>query len=229
MEPSTRRALRVGAIGLAVVALILGLMLATLAVQLSGGWDDVLDLSQPMPEDAEVLAAREATAERVVQDLQGIAAEVAVPVLAAGRVAREAGGPADPVADEPDGCVVGQHNWKVDDAFDLLCDEAASTVLAAQDAAVPDQLLALDAALQAQGWEPYGVGLADVAATAAGGGPAGTSLTATEDLPSAEYWGADRERLWITFRPVETTAPPVDLSDGEFAMGLLLRAESFRG
>ncbi|MCU0283894.1 MAG: hypothetical protein MUD13_08350 [Candidatus Nanopelagicales bacterium] len=229
MQPSTRRALRVGAIGLAVVALILGLMLATLAVQLSGGWDDVLDLSQPMPEDPDVLAARAATAERVVADLQGIATDVAVPVLAAGRVAREAGGPADPVADEPDGCVVGQHNWKVDDGFDLLCGEAASTVLAAREAAIPDQLRGLDAALQAQGWEPYGVGLADVAVTAAGGGAAGTSRTATEDLPSAEYWGADGQRLWITFRPVEATGPPVDVADGEFAMGMLLRAESFRG
>ena len=62
-------------------------ILVTFAVQLSGGWDEVLDRTHPRPGDPEVVAAREAAAAEVDAEIVRVIDEVVTPTLTGGRVA----------------------------------------------------------------------------------------------------------------------------------------------
>lgn len=56
-------------------------------------------------------------------------------------------------------CAVGQHNWKIDDDFDLACDLYRVEVVAApRRATFSADMQALDEALRAEGWTPSPVG-----------------------------------------------------------------------
>lgn len=144
---------------------VLGLALATLAtfvaifvtfaVQMSGGWDEVFDSTHPRESDPDVVAARAEGAALADAEIERLVDRVVVPVLAGGRVVRPAAiGPQ--ARDDPalgSSCEIGQHNWKIDDPFDLACVEVRSAVLAGSDGDVRGQLVALDSALIADGCE----------------------------------------------------------------------------
>lgn len=52
-------------------------------------------------------------------------------------------------------CLEGQHNWKIDDPFDLRCTVTSGTLLAVpDDEAFVRDMAAVDHAVQAAGWQP---------------------------------------------------------------------------
>ncbi len=107
---------------------------------------------RPEPDDPQVVAARDAAATRLTADADRLSVAVLAPALgpAAQRVGR---GHVEPP------CAVGQHNWKIDDDFDLACDLSRIEVVAAprHETFIAD-MQALDRALRAEGWSPSPVG-----------------------------------------------------------------------
>jgi hypothetical protein len=92
-------------------------------------------------------------------------------------------------------CQEGQHNWKIDDDFDLACSQARREVVT-----VPDQgsfrpaMVRLDEALRAQGWRPAFQpipevlsGYWDPLAGEAGMGGTPDRVYSMADLPGAGY------------------------------------------
>lgn len=92
----------------------LGAVLFVLAVvvSFSGGLDDALDFRHPKETDKRVVQARDASVAR----LPGLLAEI----TGSGTVTLSG-----------DSCSVGQHNFKIDDDYDLDCVAAVATVLPA--------------------------------------------------------------------------------------------------
>lgn len=84
------------------VATLLAASVLYLFASLSGGLDDLLDLSTPQAGDREVVQAQERTLEGLRDDVS------ALPVVPAATATGEQ-------------CQVGQHDWKIDDDFDLAC------------------------------------------------------------------------------------------------------------
>ena len=122
-----------------VVAAVLGcvLFVAAVAVSLSGGLDDVLDLRKPSEDSREVQRARERAADGADALRDELLA--VVPLGDTGvRVAR-------------DDCSVGQHNWKIDDPYDLDCSLARTSVHTTAGDPVAEAGAVLDRLLQ--GWE----------------------------------------------------------------------------
>ena len=114
-----------------------------LASVLSGGLDDLLSGSGPDADDARVVEARERTQDSLDDDRDELVDGVVAPVL--GRSA--------PVAHVSDGsCQTGQHNWKIDDPFDLSCTEVSAVVVVGDTAVFREQVLALHERLLAAGW-----------------------------------------------------------------------------
>ena len=90
MRPQVRRALRWAA-GILGVAVLLGVAtIATLAAQISGGWDEVFDTTKPLPNDPEVVTARQEGAARVDAETDRLIADVVLPALPGVRVAQPA-------------------------------------------------------------------------------------------------------------------------------------------
>ena len=159
MRPQVRRALRWAAGILGVVVLLGVAMIATLAAQFSGGWDEVFDTTKPLPNDPEVVAARKEGAARIDAESDRLIAEVVLPALAGGRVAQPALTGAEALASDrgiglDSGCEVGSHNWKQDDPYDLYCIEIRRTVLAGRESSFATDMTALHNALLADGWTP---------------------------------------------------------------------------
>ncbi len=108
--------------------------------------------SGPDEDDPQVVAARETAAARLTADAELLAVAVLTPSLGpeAARVGR---GQVLPP------CAVGQHNWKIDDDYDLACDlQRIEVVAAPRRETFTSDMRALDEALRAQGWTPSPVG-----------------------------------------------------------------------
>ena len=107
---------------------------------------------RPEPDDPQVVAARDAAATRLTADADRLSVAVLAPALgpSAQRVGR---GQVEPP------CAVGQHNWKIDDDYDLACDLQRIEVVAAPTRQTfASDMRALDTALRAEGWAPSQVG-----------------------------------------------------------------------
>jgi hypothetical protein len=146
-----------------VVVVVVGLPAAALLlfvgwvwVTLSGGLDDVLDLDKPSPTDPEVSAAEDRATATVRSEMVDVRSRVSDVSPGASSVG---GGVA------PADCVVGQHNVKRDDSFDLSCTLTAVDVVAAPVAGGATDGLRVDAALRQAGWRRTsfaGAGTADL-------------------------------------------------------------------
>ena len=223
----------------AIFLVIVGI-LVTFAVQLSGGWDDVLDRTHPRPGDPEVVAAREVAAAEVDAEVVRVIDEVVTPTLSGGRVAQapEVGTAMAPLPNadvQPDAqgssCIVGQHNWKIDDGFDLACTEIRGGVVAAQQQPFVDDMLALDAALAADGYTPAGAGnglaLPLEYWQSLAGTPAGDGEYGIANLPAATYRSADNTfTLVVSFGPRDTGA--VALTGDEYLAEIIVSTQSYR-
>ncbi len=231
MQASRRRIVRWVLGGVLAVVLAMALFVATLAAQMSGGWDEVLDFSHPQPSDPEVVSARESGARQVDDEIERVVHTVVVPALAAGRVAQPA-----PVGPQPDlgpgigsACEVGSHNWKRDDGYDLLCVEIRRAVVAAGAPTLATDFAVLHRALLADGWTPTdeqsGLLAALERAQAVGPEPAGGLRIA-----SASYRSADAGfRLELGFGDPQpyTGQPAPPLAEHEYAMMVSVSRESF--
>ncbi|HEX6887307.1 MAG TPA: hypothetical protein VF143_04300 [Candidatus Nanopelagicales bacterium] len=244
MRPGVRRALWVTGIAAATVVLLLGAFAAALAVQLSGGVDELFDRTHPTQDDPEVVAARAEASSQLEAQLRGLAERVVVPAIPGSRVAPSSAGtdPQQSGAGPGSECAVGQHNWKRDDPFDLACVEVRHAVVVAPTMDVPATLVALDRALQAGGWRPEaGAGLAramedrqPVSPSSPGSGTRGpvtgpTPLTPA-DLPRAWYRSQDgRFALALSFDDFEFTTgrPPPTIGPEEFGILLELSTQSY--
>lgn len=143
------------------VLLVCGFFVAWLVVALSGGIDDVLS-GRVDADDERVVAAREA-AER------DLAAEAGELPSAGAAVAQSS----------HDECVVGQHNWKIDEDFDLECTHARGLVLPPDDVdGFREEATALHETLVADGW-----------AADSGSAASGPSAPGIPDVLQ-EYWDA---------------------------------------
>jgi hypothetical protein len=242
---------------LAVGVGLVGLALAgvTLAVQFAGGWDEVLDLSHPGPEDPEVVQARGAAAGRLEGEVARLVQDVIAPALDGGRVLVVPGGAAgEPGGDPPaaaagadaaaptargSDCEVGAHNWKRDDPYDLRCIEVRHGAAAGRRATIDADLVSVDRALAGEGWvaggwaegEPQGL-LAtreywlDFGGTQQAGRP-----YAIEDLPLARYRSADGSvGLALSFGVDGfggRAVVPTQPGDGEYVLLVTADVESF--
>ena len=162
-------------------------------VGLSGGWDDAFRFDRPTEADPAVQAAREEVESRLVEESAGRVAEVVRPALGPG--ATRAGWV---VLRLP--CDEGQHNWKIDDDFDLACQLEVMEVVTLDDrAGFRAEMVALDEALRSEGWrsdeydsmsrvlEDYWD--RDIPDGALDGGQfsSGPETYSMDDLPQAEY------------------------------------------
>ena len=114
----------------------------------------ISDLGPDRPEedDPQVVAARDAAARELTADADRLTATVVEPALGPG-AARAGRGEVRPP------CSVGQHNWKIDDDFDLACDLYRVEVVAApRRETFTADMQVLDEALRAEGWTPSPVG-----------------------------------------------------------------------
>lgn len=227
MQRRTKRVLAWGCGILALGLLIAGALVVTLAVQFAGGWDEVLDLARPEEQDPEVVAARAEANAALDAQVDLLVSELARSSLAGSRVVEPEpeGGTVDLTEADTSGsgCEVGQHNWKVDVDYDLLCFETRSVVLASSRADARPELLALDRALRAEGWESHGSGLDDTVADYLEPG------TDPDDLPSAQYTNSALPgQLDIRFGPGWDTDDVPAVEDSELAITLRLTVESFR-
>ncbi len=138
------------------VLVVLGVPLAVLMafvgwvyVSFSGGLDDVLDLDHPQEGDPEVVAAQA----RALDDVPVVSDEVRRTMTDALESAESSAVGGTPFPQ----CEVGQHNFKIDDDFDLSCTLADVGVVAAPT--VPETVAThrrVEGALRRQGWRPVG-------------------------------------------------------------------------
>jgi hypothetical protein len=123
----------------AVVVLAVGVIYASV---MNGGLDHLFAGDKPKESDPQVVAARE----KASAELEAEGAALPVP----------AGSEHLATVERPS-CQEGQHNWKIDDPYDLSCTLARTQVVVVPTKAdFRAQTLELDAALTQQGWEPSG-------------------------------------------------------------------------
>ena len=170
--------------------LMTGVLLAAgllwLAAVFSGGLDDLLSAGRPEEGDARVVEVRERTRAALDEDRATLIDDVVEPTLGVGAVVATGGG---------GHCAVGQHNWKIDDPYDLSCTELSAAVVVGDEALFRHQVLALHQRLVAAGWSPPdGQAGADRSSLAARvrdswdvRGSFGREGYGPADLPSAEY------------------------------------------
>lgn len=107
---------------------------------------------RPEEDDPPVVAARDAAARQLTADADRLTAALVQPALGPGAVPVGRGEVRPP-------CTVGQHNWKIDDDFDLACDLYRIEVVAApRRETFTADMRTLDQALRAEGWSPSPVG-----------------------------------------------------------------------
>ena len=166
---------------LAAVLVPCGAVVMWLVLAFSGGVDDLIG-SSPQPDDAHVVEAREQGEQHVAADLADVVTTASGAVNGSTRLGQATG----------DQCVAGQHNWKIDDDFDLYCTHGQGAVLNGDPARFREDALALHDALTADGWLP-------------GGGT--TDLTLSTGVPAVitEYWDA-RATYGPEYGPAELPA-----------------------
>ncbi len=119
-----RRRVVLWVVGVLVALLVaLGVFVLWLVAAVSGGLDDVFSGGGPAAEDAQVVAAGERAADSLETGGRRLGGRVAAPALAAGSAV------VGSAASSPD-CRTGQHNFKIDDDFDLVCHRSHRTVVA---------------------------------------------------------------------------------------------------
>ena len=178
-------------VGVPVAALML--FVGWVWVSFSGGLDDVLDYGHPQEGDEDVVAAER----RAREDIDGATADVEASLRRALAPAT-----ADVVGgglEKPD-CRQGQHNFKIDDEFDLLCELTSVQVVSAPAAPdVPGAEVAVDEALRSAGW--------------ISAGPGGDLRRYTGDLPPRRYYRSDDGVRWrLLVDEADLSAMTVELS-----------------
>jgi hypothetical protein len=237
MKASHRRVLRWVLGVLVAVVLVAAFFVANVAAQISGGWDEVFDRSHPLPGDPEVVAAREVGAAAAEAELDRVVTEVVVPALTDGRVAQQALSGPEAMTDRgvglDSGCEVGSHDWKRDDPYDLLCTEIRRAIVAGAEESFRPDMLALDRALTANGYQPFdeysglprALERADEDARAAGLEPPDSST-----FPGAGYRSDDGLfHLDLGFQnfDIYTGLPAPELADGQYGVMVSVSHESF--
>lgn len=136
--------------GFVVVLVVLALLAVVWFVaMLSGGLDDLFDMHTPSPDDAAVIEAHAAAGERTAAALDELRTAAGDPAVLAS-------------ASDAD-CREGQHNWKIDDPYDLTCSRHDVVLVPGGTLdAFRDEMVALDAALLAAGWEPSWSSMSEV-------------------------------------------------------------------
>ena len=240
MDPRTKRRLWWALAALGAGLLVIVGILVSFAVQLTGGWDEVLDRTHPRPGDPEVVAVREVAAAEVDTEVVRVIDEIVTPTLTGGRVevAPEVGAAMAPLPNadvqrdaQGSACVVGQHNWKIDDGFDLACAEIRAGVVAARQQTFVDDMLALDAALTADGYTPAGAGnglaLPLEYWQSLAGTPAGDGEYGIANLPGATYRSADETfTLVVSFGPRDIST--ATLAGDEYLAKITVSTQSYR-
>lgn len=165
---------------------------ALVVVAFSGGVDELFRGDPPREDDPEVVAARQQASVDLAADTDAVADGTALPALPAG-AARLGGGEVHPE------CWEGQHNWKIDDDYDLICHlERIEVFTVPQRDGFRADMVALDDELRAAGWtsthspmdsvlDDYGDDLAASSSREPGTGPTARSGHSMDDLPQARY------------------------------------------
>jgi hypothetical protein len=237
MKASHRRILSWVLVAVAAVVLVGAVLIANIAAQLSGGWDEVFDRKHPEAGDPEVVAAREVGAATVDAELDRVVNEVVVPALTGGRVAQPARAGRDAMTDRGVGidsaCEVGFHDWKRDDSYDLLCTEIRRAIVAGDEEAFRPDMLALHGALTADGWQPREES-SELPATLERADEvarlSGAQRAAVTDVPVAGYRSSDgRFTLDLAFRYFTqyTGQPEPQLAGEEYAAMVSLNHQSY--
>lgn len=173
-----------------------------IAIVFGGGLDNLLSGPGPSASDPEVVAAR-TSGTRIADGAALRSADAALP----GAPTVGQGG--------NDGCSVGQHNWKIDDSYDLSCTTTRLRVMAAPAGTFREDMLAAHDRLLADGWEPAGPGtglpgvVVDYWDQFAGSSRG--AVYSQKDLPSPGYT-RDADGATLDLR-VDWTEP----GDGEFS------------
>jgi hypothetical protein len=139
-----RRALFVVALTLVVV---LGGTFLWLWAAFGGGIDELLNGSGPDADDRRVVEARDRATDELLVGRGALLASVTDPALGSSRPLATASG---------SDCEAGQHNWKIDDPYDLRCSAVDAVLVEGDEAAFREQALALHAALLDAGWTSGG-------------------------------------------------------------------------
>ena len=218
----------------AVVLLALGLV-AYVYVSFSGGLDDVFPRKRPKESSPEVVRAR-TRAERTTP------AELASLVDAAARRALGADLrtvlPATPPTKHE--CTTGQHNWKIDDPYDLRCTMQATSIVVAGMGGFREQMLRLHEQLLAAGWtaqpEDHGIPEAileywDTNQGSFPGSPSGDDAYTPADLPFEQYRRADDAEVRLEVRWTDRTdrfrPEAAAIAEGDYGVVLMLERVYF--
>jgi hypothetical protein len=217
---------------------LLGAAALWLAAALAGGLDDLLSLPGPSADDERVVRAQQQAERAMRAEADRMLLTVVEPVLGAAAVA----------SGSESRCEQGQHNWKIDDPYDLRCHQTHVAVVPAGD--VPgfrETALALHEALLSDGWEPgtgYGAGSLEDALVEHWDQPPGDDTATPADLPGGSYHRGDRELSvdWVAAGsthygwPLLSTEDGRDVpaqeagrlvADGTWAAALVLRTQYF--
>lgn len=137
--PRVPRWARVTLAVLGVVLVVAGAAAAWFVSMLVGLVEDVAASDRVQPDDARVVAAQEVAERDLSAELAGLTLGRSDEVLARTSVSD---------------CKEGQHNWKVDEDYDLYCGQGSAVLLRGEPERFRDEAIALHERLLAQGWTP---------------------------------------------------------------------------